>query len=37
MKKMKIVNNELLKEYLEKYPDIERLLEKIKKIQIRYT
>ena len=34
---MKIVNNELLKEYLEKYPDIERLLEKIKKIQIRYT
>jgi cell fate (sporulation/competence/biofilm development) regulator YlbF (YheA/YmcA/DUF963 family) len=32
MKKMKIINNELLKEYLEKYPDLARLLEEIKKI-----
>lgn len=32
MKKMKIVNNGLLKEYLEKDSDIERLLEEIKKI-----
>ena len=32
MKKMKIVNNGLLKEYLEKYPDINKLLEEITKI-----
>lgn len=32
MKKMKIVNNGLLKEYLEKDSDIERLLEEITKI-----
>lgn len=37
MKKMKIVNNGLLKEYLEKYPDITKLYEKIKKIQLTYT